>query len=220
MKAPPAGLLERLHRTHEAVGPLRFQMASADCVPTTVVNALLCVTRRPVPHRLMRLIWASSLDQDGGTGWVCSRLLVELLESWFRMAGRDGEGDALSGFSSRLCLGAEASLEGSDALLDALNAGGAVCLTTERGKHYTLLHGHDGGQTFYGFDPTWPGVQASQKATDLLEATRGMANIQWSKAGLARVLADRRNQFVHLIRPSAPAGRSAAPPRRRAPAKP
>jgi hypothetical protein len=189
--------LSKYKRVYRAVGPLRFQMASADCVPATVVNALLYATKKNLPPILMRLIWAGSMDQSKGTGWVCSKLLGDLLESWFTLSKWDGEQkETLSDFTSKVKCDKKLTL---NTLVRTLNAGGVACLTTNSGRHYELLHSHRDGQTFYGFDPTW------QKDTSLklLEETYGMVNIEWSREELIELFEDERNQFVHLIKPRA-----------------
>jgi hypothetical protein len=201
MKPPSDSNIAKYKRIYEAVGPLRYQMAAGDCVPTTVVNALLCVTRTTLPHRLMRMIWASSLDQSNGTGWVCSKLLVELLDSWFKLSEYDGERQTLAEYTSKVRLESQVSLRQNNSLVTTLNNRGAICLTTENGGHYALLHSHDQGQRFYGFDPTWLGPRKRKKSLELLEATYGIANTQWSREELVKLLANEENQFVHLIAP-------------------
>lgn len=196
---PSKAAREQFKAVYEKVGPLRYQMANADCVPTTVVNALLFVTKQTVPHRLMRLIWASSLDQAGGTGWVCSRILSDVLDAWFTMSKYDDERQTLEDFRSSVKQGKDVSLKPKHALLTTLNAGGAVCLTTENGGHYSLLHSHNGEKEFYGFDPTWLGPRKRKAALEISDSTFGMANIMWSREELQTILEDENNQFIHLI---------------------
>jgi len=177
-------------------------MAGSDCVPTTVVNALLFVTRKTLPQRLMRLIWGCSLDQRNGTGYVCSRILADVLDAWFKMSEDDGESQTLSEFCSRIKLGKDVSLKPNNPLLTTLNAGGAVCITTGNGGHYSLLHSHNQGKAFYGFDPTWPGARKRKVAMEFSNSTFGMANIVWTREELQIILEDEANQFIHLISPS------------------
>lgn len=198
----PESLRATYKARHEAVGPLRYQMAVADCVPTTIVNGLLFVTRKQVPQRLMRLIWACSLDQPSGTGWVCSKILAETLHAWFTMSEFDGEKHTLSEFQSKAKQGNEVLLKQNNALVTALNSGGAACITTEGGGHYALLHSHDKGREFYGFDPTWLGPRKRKKAIELSNESFGMVNIRWTRQELLAILSNDANQFIHLIYPT------------------
>jgi hypothetical protein len=200
--SPSKAALESFKAVYKKVGPLRYQMADADCVPTTVVNSLLFVTRKTVPHRLMRLIWTSSLDQPRGTGWVCSRILSDVLHAWFTMSSFDGEAKklTLAAFRSEVKQGKDVSLR---RIVTTLKTGGAVCLTTENGSHYALLHSHNQGKEFYGFDPTWLGPTKGKTALEHSDKTFGMVNIVWTCEELQNILEDENNQFIHLISPRA-----------------
>ena len=194
--------LEKFNRIHDAVGPLRYQTAQADCVPTTVVNALLFVTGKNLPARLMRLIWACSLDlPGGGTGWVCSKLLGEVLEAWFTMSEFDGARDTLADYQSTVLQGTKVTLKRRNSLVSTLDAGGVVCITTENGGHYALVHSHDEGKSFYGFDPTWCGPRKRKAALAMSEATNGMVNSVWTRDQLQTEFENEASQFVHLIYP-------------------
>jgi hypothetical protein len=196
----PASVNKRCLEIFESVGPLRFQVAEADCVPATVINALLVATKRTVPLRLLRLIWATSLDQRRGTGWVCSKLLVDVLEAWFTRSGWDKERETLDDFTSIIKEGASVSLGPNNPITSTLNQGGVVCLTVHGGEHYALLHSVD-GDSFYGFDPTWPkGARQRSESLRLLESSHGVANVCWQREELADLLKDESNQSVHIIR--------------------
>ena len=117
------------------------------------------------------------------------------------MSEYDGESQTLSAFRSRIKQGKDVSLKQNNALLTTLNAGGAVCITTENGGHYSLLHSHNQGKEFYGFDPTWLGPRKRKAALRISDSAFGMANIVWTREDLQTILENEENQFVHLISP-------------------
>lgn len=194
-------LLARFEAIYKAVGPLRYQMADADCVPTTVVNGFLFATGKHLPPQLLRLIWSASLDQPSGTGWVCSQLLADVLQAWFSMAQYDGAKKHFSSFQSFTKQGEDVSLKRNNSLVATLNEGGVVCITVLKGGHYSLLHSHSDGKVFFGFDPTWPSPRKRAKALDLAAKSYGMCNALWTRDELQSELSHVENKFLHFIKP-------------------
>lgn len=136
-----------------ALGPLRLQSSEGDCAPTTVINALLYLSDGRIHPKLLRLIWAVSLDFQGHTtGWVGCQLLSEVVNAWAAQSANDGVAHPPQGFASSVWQGKAATAE---RIARAIGGGGAVCITCKDGKHYALLHSADGA-CFYGFDPYLP----------------------------------------------------------------
>jgi hypothetical protein len=194
-------LLARFETIYKSVGPLRYQMADADCVPTTVVNGLLFTTQKHLPPQLLRLIWSASLDQRSGTGWVCSQLLAEVLQAWFSLSQYDGAKKSLNTFQSFTRQDEQVSLKQNNSLVTTLNEGGVVCITVLKGGHYSLLHSHLGGKLFFGFDPTWPSARKRTKVLQLAEESFGMCNAVWTRDEILSELSHADNKFLHIIKP-------------------
>jgi len=134
----------------KTIGPLRYQMSECDCVPTTIINALLVVRKRRLKPKLLHLIWSVSLDfNKEGTGYVSSQLLAHVLQSWFDRALSDGYETRTPNVTSEIIEGETVHLNQSNRIARCLNAGGVACLTTENGGHYSLLLAQEGNDYLY-----------------------------------------------------------------------
>lgn len=186
------------------IGPLRYQMSECDCVPTTIINALLVVRKRRLKPKLLHLIWSVSLDfSKEGTGFVSSQLLAHVLQSWFEPALADGYETRKPNFKSEILEGEDVHLNRSNRIARCLNAGGVACLTTEDGGHYSLLLAQEGSD-YIGFDPWWLESYSSKGHLDNFQKYHGIANTRWTRDELLSELNKKSNRWIHLISPCRP----------------
>jgi hypothetical protein len=195
-------------KKQDEVGALRLQSSDGDCVPTTVINALLYLTEDRIHPKLQRLIWSVALDDQGETtGWIGCQLVSDVINAWRVQAGNDGIDEPVV-FESRINAGKKNLLQD---VQDVVNKKGVACLTCKKGKHYALLHSFD-GENFYGFDPYLPNEKDLQDKffthIEILSATssetvhkkiNGMVNFSISIPQLEGLLKVKRNQWIHLI---------------------
>lgn len=183
-----------------AVGPLRYQSSTSDCVPTTVINALLVLLQKRLDPALIRFIWAASLDLGkAGTGSVGSKILAHVLESWFEHAADDKYVKSALNFRSEIISGDSAHLGPNNALIRCLNNGGVACIMTG-GDHYSLLLCRS-GLTYFGFDPYWNTHQVKRAGTVDYSKYHGLVNRSWSRKELLEGLSANENKWFHLIYP-------------------
>lgn len=188
----------------KTIGPLRYQMSEADCVPTTIINALLVVRKRKLKPKLLHLIWSVSLDfSKEGTGFVSSQLLAYVLQSWFDRALADRYEARKPNLKSEILEGNDVHLGQGNRIARCLNLGGVACLTTYDGGHYSLLLGQEGNE-YLGFDPWWQESFASKKHIECFQDYHGIVNMRWSREELLAELSRKSNQWIHLIFPVAP----------------
>jgi hypothetical protein len=194
------------------VGALRLQSSEGDCVPTTVINALLYLTEDRIHPKLQRLIWSVALDEVPLTGWVGCQLVADVIDAWSNWTHKDGNAsNKKRKFISEIRpkkTGDEfdvSKILGDIQVLVEKNAG-VVCLTCRKGGHYALLHSFD-GENFYGFDSY---LRAKDMTSDVLfeyndtvDITNNkryeMVNFLISKDNLKKLLEDKVNQWIHVI---------------------
>lgn len=183
----------------DAVGPLRYQSSEADCVPTTVINGLLVLYRRPIPTALVKLVWTVGVDFDEGTGYVGARTLAALLDAWFKIAYLDTREATPIALSSRIIEGREVCL-GPDSQIDiTLDSGGVCCLTMQKGCHYALLLGRDAQSSYLLFDPGWESTLGKKAHQTEFEKYYGLVNRRLTESQLNDELRHRYNKYVHLL---------------------
>ncbi len=176
------------------VGALRLQSSYGDCVPTTVINALLYLTEDRIDPKLQRLIWSVALDDQGETtGSVGCQLMSDVINAWHLHTLNDG----VKNIESRIATGTGAVLIG--AVQETIASNGVACLTCKNGKHYALLHSFD-DDLFYGFDPYFPNQSEAQDPQFERVDLQGMVNFSISKHGLKKLLTRKANRWVHLIK--------------------
>ncbi len=185
----------------DEIGPLRYQMSEADCVPTTIINALLVVRRRPLKPKLLHLIWSVSIDQNAkGTGWACSQLLAHVLQSWFTYASTDKYERGKILLRSDIVEGENVSLDKNNRIARCLNSKGVVCLTTSNGGHYCLLITKE--ENYYlGFDPSWNSYYSTPEHSDDYRQYHGLVNVCWTREELISELSLEANKWIHTISP-------------------
>ena len=181
-------------------GPLRYQMSESDCVPTTVINGMIFLLQRRIHPRLLNMIWHISVESKGGSGWVTSQLLSDLLNTWFKLAVYDRNESDVMPFESRIIEGDAAHLDRNNTIVRALNAGGVCCLTVRDGRHYILLLSTD-GQQFLAFDPYWKRDMASADHQTRFSEYHGLVNTVISRAELMSLLKISSNKWVQIISP-------------------
>ena len=201
--------MKNFKNIHKEIGPLRYQAGESDCVPTTIVNALMFLTSKNLNPALQRLIWSASLDSGKqGTGWVGCKLLAEVLQSWFDFAKHDEyetsaanlafESYVFSAFdASELSNFASESLQKIDY---CLSKGGVVCLTAGKGTHYQLIHSKLNGE-YLGFDSDWTKSDKNRMGSAEIEKYSNMANIKYDENTLKKILKQKANQWIHIIQP-------------------
>lgn len=182
------------------IGPLRYQMSEADCVPITIINALLVVRKKRLNPQLLRLIFNVSIDDQEGTGFVSSQALAHILQTWFERAHEDGYENGILGFKSEIVEGESVHLAQNNPVSRCLNQGGVVCLTTMDGGHYSLLIAQENGE-YLGFDPWWRASYASKKHRDEFAKYQGIINVRWNREKLSQELKKKDNKWIHLIYP-------------------
>ena len=181
-----------------SIGPLRYQTSKADCVPTTIINALLVLHYALLPPKLVKQVWAIGLDFPTGTGWVGTKLLADLLDAWFNLAVRDRQARSASALRSFVIEGKKVNLGKSGVIRTTLDNGGVCCLTVRNGQHYVLLLAND-GDDYLIFDPTW---RRSHTTTDHIERFRkyfGLVNTILTKEELLMEFDSEYNKYVHVI---------------------
>lgn len=185
-------------RLAAAIGPLRYQTSEADCVPTTVINALLVTYQRTLPTALVKQIWAVGVDFDSGTGWVGTRMLAGLLDIWFKTAVDDHRERTEIALCSRICSEESAHLGPGNVVVRTLNAGGVCCVTVQEGQHYVLLLATHNGD-FLAFDPSWNRhYQSPTHQREFFEYC-GLVNRRFSREQLTRELDHSYNKHIHII---------------------
>jgi hypothetical protein len=182
------------------IGPLRYQMSESDCVPTTIVNAMMFLLQRRIHPRLLSLIWHISVETKGGSGWVSSRLLSDALNIWFTDAHLDKNEKGSLPLKSKIIEGDAAHLERNNGLMRALNAGGVCCLTMHEGRHYALLLATEQDQ-YLLFDPWWTKAFGSSSHQEKYSAYFGLVNSTCTRDQLAETLRSENNQWCHVIAP-------------------
>lgn len=186
----------------QKIGPLRYQTSKSDCVPTTVINGLLMVTKAQLNPKLQKLIWNVSLDSnDGPTGWVSCQLLSDTLNAWFKRADQDKyESKQKLRFKSEILDEKSKTPPGLDSIRSCLKLNGVACITTEKGTHYSLIVAEEGDR-FLGFDPWWSGDQTQEENLTKFEKYCGLINVEWEKEALSKLLAVKKNRWIHLVSP-------------------
>jgi hypothetical protein len=179
------------------VGALRLQSSEGDCVPTTVINALLYLTEDRIHPKLQRLIWSVALDYQGKTtGYVGCQLMSDVINAWHLHAANDRV-NSIFNFKSRIATGTDAVLIGE--VQETIASNGVACLTCKNGKHYALLHSFD-DDYFYGFDPFFSRIKRKNPFhSAYVNDASGMVNFSITKDGLKELFKDGVNQWVHLI---------------------
>lgn len=198
---------DRCKKLSKEIGPLRYQMSESDCVPITIINALLVVRKKLLKPKLLHLIWTVSLDYDTeGTGWVYSQLLAHALQSWFDRALTDKYEARKPKLKSEIIEGNDVHLNKDNRIACCLDLGGVACLTTYADDgvgHYSLLLAQEGND-YLGFDPWWDKSYSSPKHLEEFGNYHGMVNIRWTRDELLSGLNNKgkNNRWVHLIFPS------------------
>jgi|GEM_PF-2176561 len=182
------------------IGPLRYQMSDSDCVPTTIVNAMLFLLQRRLHPRLLSMLWHISVETKSGSGWVTCQLLSDTLNSWFLRAHLDGNEKGVLPFKSKIIEGDAAHLERNNSLARSINIGGVCCLTVNDGKHYVLLHATNGRQ-FLAFDPYWCRKLSSTASQQRYKEYFGLVNASYTRDELASELENGNNKWIHIIAP-------------------
>lgn len=191
----------------DEVGALRLQSSDGDCVPTTVINALLYLTGDRIHPKLQRLIWSVALDEGPLTGWVGCQLVSDVISAWSDWTHKDGNaGNKKRKFISEIRANHVAKKFDVTQTLkdihDCIEAEGVVCLTCNKGGHYALLHSFD-GSFYYGFDSYFSnGDRLLEAAFTKCNDLSSMTNFMISKPKLENLLKDKdeSNQWVHLIK--------------------
>lgn len=189
------------------VGALRLQSSDGDCVPTTVINALLYLTEDRIHPKLQRLIWSVALDEGPLTGWVGCQLVADVISAWSDWTHKDGNAGKkkrkfISEIMSQGTLGEKFDeINSLKEIQDWVEAKtGVVCLTCNKGGHYALLHSFD-GKNFYGFDAYFSNNGAmTEAAFTEYKDTCGMVNFSISTDGLKKLFNDEANQWLHFIK--------------------
>lgn len=194
---------------YKKIGPLRYQSAESDCVPTTIVNGLTVLLERKLHPKLLQLIWALSLDQggqDAGTGWVCCDVLSNLLTKWFERAHEDGYESKPLPYESRVIEGDAVRKRNviRNHIVPCLESDGVVCLHTS--SHYYLILGIENG-TFMVFDCWWNDFETPKRLKGF-GSYMGLVNTKWARKELKGCLVDSGYIWVHLLSKT---GKSGAP---------
>ena len=179
------------------IGPLRYQVTNEDCVPVTLINALLFLSRQRLHPKLVRLIWTIGIDQSNyKTGWVASYLLADLLKSWSEYASKDDQKNKPMRIKSQVITDESVNLEKDGLLMKCLDSGGVACITIGNGDHYAALLGYENGD-FIGFDSLWKKNFASPMFMKNYSDYCGLVNSKWKRNKLLTEL--KNNKWAHLI---------------------
>lgn len=131
--------------------PLHYQSSECDCVPTSVINALLWMFHDIHPE-IIRSVWDFTLDGDGSNGTSYAR--QEALFTYLNIASDDpcdfkGFGVVIEGTEAP-------SDKMAKQITKCLRAGGCVLTSVWYGKdgHMSLILGED-PEYYYCFDSYW-----------------------------------------------------------------
>lgn len=182
----------------EIIGPLRYQSSETDCVPVTVINAILVVYQRQLPTALVKQIWALGVDFDEGTGFVGTHALAAFLDVWFKTAVSDRREKTAIGLSSRIITTQKVSLGPGNVIARTLNGGGVCCLTIKGGCHYVLLLAIEKDE-YLIFDPGWNAKYQKIQHKEKFSKYFGLVNRSFSREEFERELKHKYNKQIHII---------------------
>ena len=195
--------MDKWERLYNKIGPLRYQSSTGDCVPTTIVNGLSVLVKRPLHPTLLKLIWSLSVDQEV-TGWVCCDTLSSLLAKWFERAHKDNyeKGSELS-YTSRIIEGEAVHLGPRNLLDQCLRKQGVACMSIGKSSnHYVLILGFENDR-YLGFNCLWDENKTPQQLENLA-SYKGLVNITWSRKELEKIIpnpSDVALRWMHLLTP-------------------
>lgn len=195
--------MDKWERLYNKIGPLRYQSSTGDCVPTTIVNGLSVLVKRPLHPTLLKLIWSLSVDQEV-TGWVCCDTLSSLLAKWFERAHKDNyeKGSELS-YTSRIIEGEAVHLGPRNLLDQCLRKQGVACMSIGKSSnHYVLILGFENDR-YLGFNCLWDENKTPQRLENLA-SYKGLVNITWSRKELEKIIpnpSDVALRWMHLLTP-------------------
>lgn len=194
--------MDKWERLYNKIGPLRYQSSTGDCVPTTIVNGLSVLVKRPLHPTLLKLIWSLSVDQEV-TGWVCCDTLSSLLAKWFERAHKDNyEKRSELRYSSRIIEGTAVHLGPKNLLDQCLKNQGVACISVgTKSDHYVLILGIENEQ-YLGFNCLWEGTETVERIKNL-DQYKGLVNITWSKIELEKMIRKQNEEkrWIQLIVP-------------------
>ena len=195
--------VDKWTKLYKEIGPLRYQSSTGDCVPTTLLNGLSVLLRRPLHPTLLKLIWSLSVD-SGVTGWVCCDALSSLLTKWFERAATDKyESPSKLRFSSRIIEGADVHLGPNNLLDQCLKMQGVACVSIgPKSDHYVLILGFENGR-YLGFNCLWEKDKTSRNLS-VLDSYKGLVNVTWSRSDLKKLIPPRSKvglRWMHLLAP-------------------
>ena len=195
--------MDKWERLYNKIGPLRYQSSTGDCVPTTIVNGLSVLVKRPLHPTLLKLIWSLSVDQEV-TGWVCCDTLSSLLAKWFERAHKDNyeKGSKLR-YTSRIIEGVAVHLGPNNLLDQCLKKQGVACMSIgKKSDHYVLILGFENDR-YLGFNCLWDENKTPQQLENLA-SYKGLVNITWSRKELEKIIpnpSDVALRWMHLLTP-------------------
>ena len=195
--------MDKWERLYNKIGPLRYQSSTGDCVPTTIVNGLSVLVKRPLHPTLLKLIWSLSVDQEV-TGWVCCDTLSSLLAKWFERAHKDNyeKGSKLR-YTSRIIEGVAVHLGPNNLLDQCLKHQGVACMSIgKKSDHYVLILGFENDR-YLGFNCLWDENKTPQQLENLA-SYKGLVNITWSRKELEKIIpnpSDVALRWMHLLTP-------------------
>lgn len=195
--------MDKWERLYNKIGPLRYQSSTGDCVPTTIVNGLSVLVKRPLHPTLLKLIWSLSVDQEV-TGWVCCDTLSSLLAKWFERAHKYNyeKGSELS-YTSRIIEGEAVHLGPRNLLDQCLRKQGVACMSIGKSSnHYVLILGFENDR-YLGFNCLWDENKTPQRLENLA-SYKGLVNIIWSRKELEKIIpnpSDVALRWMHLLTP-------------------
>ena len=195
--------MDKWERLYNKIGPLRYQSSTGDCVPTTIVNGLSVLVKRPLHPTLLKLIWSLSVDQEV-TGWVCCDTLSSLLAKWFERAHKDNyeKGSKLR-YTSRIIEGVAVHLGPNNLLDHCLKNQGVACMSIgKESDHYVLILGFENDR-YLGFNCLWDENKTPQQLENLA-SYKGLVNITWSRKELEKIIpnpSDVALRWMHLLTP-------------------
>ena len=195
--------MDKWERLYNKIGPLRYQSSTGDCVPTTIVNGLSVLVKRPLHPTLLKLIWSLSVDQEV-TGWVCCDTLSSLLAKWFERAHKDNyeKGSKLR-YTSRIIEGVAVHLGPNNVLDQCLKNQGVACMSIgKKSDHYVLILGFENDR-YLGFNCLWDENKTPQQLENLA-SYKGLVNITWSRKELEKIIpnpSDVALRWMHLLTP-------------------
>ena len=196
--------MDKWERLYNKIGPLRYQSSTGDCVPTTIVNGLSVLVKRPLHPTLLKLIWSLSVDQEV-TGWVCCDTLSSLLAKWFERAHKDNyeKGSKLR-YTSRIIEGVAVHLGPNNLLDQCLKNQGVACMSIgKKSDHYVLILGFENDR-YLGFNCLWDENKTPQQLENLA-SYKGLVNITWSRKELEKIIPNPSDvvlRWMHLLTPN------------------